>query len=267
MKWLALLVQQLQLREHEGRDHDPLPPPRRSNQCREQRLHTTFLGEEAAAPSSAGAQSLVRRACGAASRSPLCASRRRRGAADWPSLVFVLPFPRRARLLPPALVAAQSRQPITHVPAAPGATFASFGGVPRELLFEQLEASCLKTVASRVERVLEHSEVPLFAAHWGFRILLYRPGAQTKGSRPTGARRSSELPIRCGRSRSEPSARWSAYSQHGRDRCGRRATTKPRVETRRVHRSGRPSRRGRTSSKRCWPDSCKRQGTGTTDWA
>ena len=60
--------------------------------------------------------------------------------------------------------------------------FAAFGGVPRELLFDQLKAVILDDQRPAGGRVLENAEFLRFAAHWGFRIRACRPyRAQTKG--------------------------------------------------------------------------------------
>ena len=62
------------------------------------------------------------------------------------------------------------------------AAFACFGGVPRELLFDQLKAVILEDRRPVGGRVLENPEFLRFAAHWGFRIRPCRPyRAQTKG--------------------------------------------------------------------------------------
>jgi transposase len=60
--------------------------------------------------------------------------------------------------------------------------FANFGGVPCELLFDQLKAVILDDQRPQGGRVLENPEFLRFAAHWGFRIRACRPyRAQTKG--------------------------------------------------------------------------------------
>ncbi len=60
--------------------------------------------------------------------------------------------------------------------------FHAFGGVPRELLFDQLKAVILEDQRPAGGRVLENPEFLRFAAHWGFRIQSCRPyRAQTKG--------------------------------------------------------------------------------------
>ena len=60
--------------------------------------------------------------------------------------------------------------------------FAFFGGVPQELLFDQLKAVILEDRRPGGGQVLENPEFLRFAAHWGFRIRACRPyRAQTKG--------------------------------------------------------------------------------------
>jgi hypothetical protein len=60
--------------------------------------------------------------------------------------------------------------------------FAYFGGVPRELLFDQMRAVVLDDRRSVGDKLLENPEFGRFAAHWGFRIRACRPyRAQTKG--------------------------------------------------------------------------------------
>jgi transposase len=60
--------------------------------------------------------------------------------------------------------------------------FAAFGGVPRELLFDQLKAVVVEDHRGVGGRLLENAEFLRFAAHWGFRIRACRPyRAQTKG--------------------------------------------------------------------------------------
>lgn len=62
------------------------------------------------------------------------------------------------------------------------AAFAALGGVPRELLFDQLKAVILEDRRPVGGKVLENPEFLRFAAHWGFRIRACRPyRAQTKG--------------------------------------------------------------------------------------
>ena len=62
------------------------------------------------------------------------------------------------------------------------AAFAYFGGVPRELLFDQMKAVILEDHRADGGKLLENPEFLRFARHWGFRIRACRPyRAQTKG--------------------------------------------------------------------------------------
>jgi transposase len=72
--------------------------------------------------------------------------------------------------------------------------FAFFGGVPGELLFDQMKAVVIEDQREIGGRVLENAEFARFAAHWGFRIRACRPyRAKTKGKveRPIGYVRQS----------------------------------------------------------------------------
>jgi transposase len=74
--------------------------------------------------------------------------------------------------------------------------FSAFGGVPRELLFDQLKAVIIEDRRPTSGRVVENPEFLRFAAHWGFRIRSCRPHrAQTKGKveRPVRYVRSNFL--------------------------------------------------------------------------
>lgn len=67
--------------------------------------------------------------------------------------------------------------------------FAYFGGVPAELLFDQMKAVIISDDRDDGGRVLENPEFLRFAHHWGFRIRACRPyRAKTKGKveRPIG---------------------------------------------------------------------------------
>ena len=60
--------------------------------------------------------------------------------------------------------------------------FAFFGGVPQEVLFDQLKAVIVEDHRGTGGRLLENAEFARFAAHWGFRIRACQPyRAQTKG--------------------------------------------------------------------------------------
>jgi len=74
--------------------------------------------------------------------------------------------------------------------------FIAFGGVPAEMLFDQLKAVILDDRRPDGGRVLENPEFLRFAAHWHFRIRACRPyRAQTKGKveRPVSYLRRSFL--------------------------------------------------------------------------
>jgi hypothetical protein len=67
--------------------------------------------------------------------------------------------------------------------------FAYFGGVPAELLFDQLKAVIVDDERAIGGRLLENAEFMRFAAHWDFRVRACRPyRAKTKGKveRPIG---------------------------------------------------------------------------------
>lgn len=60
--------------------------------------------------------------------------------------------------------------------------FHAFGGVPQELLFDQMKAVIVEDHRGSGGKLLENAEFLRFAAHWGFRIRACRPyRAQTKG--------------------------------------------------------------------------------------
>lgn len=62
------------------------------------------------------------------------------------------------------------------------AAFTTFGGVPRECLFDQMRSVILGDERLTGGRLLENPEFLRFAAHWDFRIRACRPyRAQTKG--------------------------------------------------------------------------------------
>jgi excisionase family DNA binding protein len=72
--------------------------------------------------------------------------------------------------------------------------FAFFGGVPTELLFDQMKAVIIDDERASGGRLLENREFVRFAAHCGFRIRACRPyRARTKGKveRPIGYVRQS----------------------------------------------------------------------------
>jgi len=72
--------------------------------------------------------------------------------------------------------------------------FGFFGGVPGELLFDQMKAVVLSDERSEGGRITENAEFLRFAHHWGFRVRACRPyRAKTKGKveRPVSYVRSS----------------------------------------------------------------------------
>jgi transposase len=74
--------------------------------------------------------------------------------------------------------------------------FAAFGGVPHEILFDQMKSVILDDQRPHGGRLLENPEFLRFAAHWGFRIRACRPfRAKTKGKveRPVGYLRGNFL--------------------------------------------------------------------------
>jgi transposase len=86
------------------------------------------------------------------------------------------------------------RQTMRTVIAGLEAAFGSFGGVPHELLFDQMKAVILEDRRPAGGRLLENAEFLRFAHHCGFRIRACRPyRAQTKGKveRPVGYVRSN----------------------------------------------------------------------------
>jgi transposase len=74
------------------------------------------------------------------------------------------------------------RQTMATVIAGLEDAFAYFGGVPHELLFDQMKSVILEDQRPDGGKLLENAEFLRFAAHWGFRIRACRPyRAQTKG--------------------------------------------------------------------------------------
>ena len=62
------------------------------------------------------------------------------------------------------------------------ASFAYFGGVPSELLFDQMKAVITGDKRDEGGRLIENPEFLRFSRHWSFRIRVCRPyRAQTKG--------------------------------------------------------------------------------------
>ena len=87
-----------------------------------------------------------------------------------------------------------TRQTMPHVFEGLEAAFSFFGGVPHELLFDQMKAVITKDERAAGGRVTENAEFLRFAHHWDFRVRACRPyRAQTKGKveRPVSYVRSS----------------------------------------------------------------------------
>jgi transposase len=60
--------------------------------------------------------------------------------------------------------------------------FACFGGVPREILFDQMASVITRDLRDQGGRLMENKEFLRFAAHWQFRVRACRPyRAKTKG--------------------------------------------------------------------------------------
>jgi transposase len=69
------------------------------------------------------------------------------------------------------------------------AAFGFFGGVPREVLFDQMKSVITRDLRPEGGRLIENAEFLRFSAHWGFRPRACRPyRARTKGKveRPIG---------------------------------------------------------------------------------
>ena len=87
-----------------------------------------------------------------------------------------------------------SRQTMREVFEGLETAFSFFGGVPRELLFDQMKAVIIRDERSEGGRLTENDEFVRFASHHGFRIRACRPyRARTKGKveRPVRYVRSS----------------------------------------------------------------------------
>ena len=86
------------------------------------------------------------------------------------------------------------RQTMTVVMRGLEAAFGYFGGVPSELLFDQMKAVIVEDGRPSGGRLVENPEFLRFSFHWGFRIRACRPyRAQTKGKveRPVSYIRSN----------------------------------------------------------------------------
>ena len=113
---------------------------------------------------------------------------------------FVLPWGKRFALL---VVLGYSRllwlrffpgKTMAHLFEGLDEAFGYFGGVPRELLFDQMKAVVLSDKRGEGGRITENAEFLRFAHHWGFRVRACRPyRAKTKGKveRPVSYVRSS----------------------------------------------------------------------------
>jgi len=87
-----------------------------------------------------------------------------------------------------------TRQTMQHVFEGLESAFSFFGGVPHELLFDQMKAVITKDERAAGGRVTENAEFLRFAHHWDFRVRACRPyRAKTKGKveRPVSYLRSS----------------------------------------------------------------------------
>jgi transposase len=87
-----------------------------------------------------------------------------------------------------------SRQTMAVLMRALEEAFAFFGGVPTELLFDQMKAVIIEDEREIGGKLLENAEFMRFAAHWDFHIRACRPyRAKTKGKveRPIGYVRES----------------------------------------------------------------------------
>jgi len=87
-----------------------------------------------------------------------------------------------------------TRQTMAVLMGALEEAFAFFGGVPAELLFDQMKAVIIEDEREIGGKLLENAEFMRFAAHWDFRIRACRPyRAKTKGKveRPIGYVRES----------------------------------------------------------------------------
>lgn len=74
------------------------------------------------------------------------------------------------------------RQTLATVISGLEEAFAYLGGVPHELLFDQMKAVIIDDQRAQGGKLLEHPEFLRFAHHWGFRIRACKPyRAQTKG--------------------------------------------------------------------------------------
>ena len=74
------------------------------------------------------------------------------------------------------------RKTMAHLFEGLDEAFGFFGGVPSELLFDQMKAVVLSDERNEGGRITENAEFLRFAHHWGFRVRACRPyRAKTKG--------------------------------------------------------------------------------------
>ena len=74
------------------------------------------------------------------------------------------------------------RKTMAHLFEGLDEAFGYFGGVPRELLFDQMKAVVVSDKRNEGGRITENAEFLRFAHHWGFRVRACRPyRAKTKG--------------------------------------------------------------------------------------
>jgi transposase len=66
------------------------------------------------------------------------------------------------------------------------AAFAYFGGVPHELLFDQMKAVVIGDARSHDRRLIENGEFQRFAHHWSFRMRACRPYRRRPRARWSG---------------------------------------------------------------------------------
>ncbi len=76
------------------------------------------------------------------------------------------------------------------------AAFGFFGGVPRDLLFDQMKSVIVRDLRGEGGRVTENAEFLRFAAHWGFRPRGCLPGEGEGEGRAPHRLRSQELHLR-----------------------------------------------------------------------
>ena len=101
-------------------------------------------------------------------------------------------------------------------------SFARFGGVPREMLFDQMRAVVASDDRSAGGGLIVNAEFQRFAAHWGFRARACRPyRACTKGKveRPIGYVRSNFFYGRefvCDEDLNEQAGRWLEVTANAR---------------------------------------------------